>query len=183
MYTGNNPTAIESMEALADALMDMLETVPLSSVSIKDLCKRADRSRQTYYCLFDSKQEILEWHFGRLFAEYLASLPVDPTFETMSREFFNYWYRYPFFVSVMVRNHMIGFLVREMEKCLVQIAPFYQAAIKTSHAEYVTSGVAGLLANMLVKWFHEGFDTEPQVMAQIAGELVGGRLFGAGACI
>lgn len=61
MYQGKNPIAKRSQDWLANALLELLRTKPYVQISIKDICDRADLSRQTFYQLFDSKEELARY--------------------------------------------------------------------------------------------------------------------------
>ena len=67
MYTGNNPSALRSKEWLRKALLQLLTEKKYSQIHIKDICERATLSRQTFYQMFSSKDEIMEYHFSILF--------------------------------------------------------------------------------------------------------------------
>ena len=70
MYSGNNPSALRSMEWLRQALLQLLDEKKYSQLTIKEICRRADLSRQTFYQIFDSKDEIMQYHFSILFQEF-----------------------------------------------------------------------------------------------------------------
>lgn len=71
MYTGNNPSALRSREWFRSALLDLLGNKKFAQITVKDLCRKADLSRQTFYQIFDSKEEVLEYHFMTLFKKFL----------------------------------------------------------------------------------------------------------------
>lgn len=54
MYNGKNPTAIQSREWLIQTLLSMMNEMPYSKITIKEICHRADLSRQTFYNFFNS---------------------------------------------------------------------------------------------------------------------------------
>ncbi|WP_035778395.1 TetR/AcrR family transcriptional regulator [Butyrivibrio sp. MC2013] len=57
MYKGKNKTALSSLEKISTALYELLKTHPYSSISISSICEKAGLSRQTFYSLFDNKDE------------------------------------------------------------------------------------------------------------------------------
>lgn len=59
MYTGSNKTALSSQKQIAEALTRLLHTDSYSSISISAICKEAGVSRQTFYSLFESKENII----------------------------------------------------------------------------------------------------------------------------
>ena len=59
MYVGNNATAIRSQKWIVDSLLSLMEQKPYAEITVRDICKAADLSRQTFYNVFDSKDEVL----------------------------------------------------------------------------------------------------------------------------
>ena len=59
MYCGSNHTARLSQRQLAEALFRLLEEKPFSAISVSELCRAAAVSRQTFYSLFDSKENVV----------------------------------------------------------------------------------------------------------------------------
>ena len=79
MYRGSNPTAIRSMKWLSEAMMDLLKEKQYSKINVKDICTRADLSRQTFYQIFNSKEEIIRHCIKQSF-ESLEELPKRTDF-------------------------------------------------------------------------------------------------------
>ncbi|MGM9662555.1 MAG: TetR/AcrR family transcriptional regulator [Oscillospiraceae bacterium] len=61
MYQGSNPIAKRSQDWLAEALLELLKTKAYAQISIKDICGKAGLSRQTFYQMFDSKEEVARY--------------------------------------------------------------------------------------------------------------------------
>lgn len=59
MYHGTNKTAITSQDMIAEACACLLQDRPLESISVSELCKRAKVSRQTFYSLFSTKENVI----------------------------------------------------------------------------------------------------------------------------
>ncbi|MBQ7688425.1 MAG: TetR/AcrR family transcriptional regulator [Clostridia bacterium] len=59
MYAGDNKTALYSQQLLADAMLTLLREKSYSEISVSDLCKAAGVSRQTFYSLFGSKDNVI----------------------------------------------------------------------------------------------------------------------------
>ena len=58
MYSGTNPTALQSQRWIADSLTGLMLEKSYARITIQDICKRADLSRQTFYNFFNSKESI-----------------------------------------------------------------------------------------------------------------------------
>ena len=61
MYKGTNKTALFSQKLIGDAMLRLLENTPFAEISVSDLCKEADVSRQTFYSLFGSKENVIAY--------------------------------------------------------------------------------------------------------------------------
>lgn len=59
MYQGNNPTALASQKLMLDTLNELLKTKEFKDISVSELCTKSGVSRQTFYSLFGSKENIL----------------------------------------------------------------------------------------------------------------------------
>lgn len=59
MYQGKNPTALTSQKLLLDALNELLAEKEFKDISVSELCHRSGVSRQTFYSLFGTKENIL----------------------------------------------------------------------------------------------------------------------------
>jgi AcrR family transcriptional regulator len=73
-YSGTNPTAKQSKELLANALAQLLSTKKFTQISIKEICEEAQVSRQTFYNLFDSKDDILRYYLEATMKTMFAPL-------------------------------------------------------------------------------------------------------------
>ncbi|MBQ9033106.1 MAG: TetR/AcrR family transcriptional regulator, partial [Lachnospiraceae bacterium] len=65
MYEGCNKTAIASQAAIAEALIELMKDKPYSRISVSEICKRAGVSRQTFYSLFASKDNVISFILER----------------------------------------------------------------------------------------------------------------------
>ena len=61
MYRGSNPSALQSQQWIVDSLISLMEVKPYQQITIMDICKRADLSRQTFYNVFSQKEDVLRF--------------------------------------------------------------------------------------------------------------------------
>ena len=86
MYQGNNPTALQSQHWIADSLLMLMQEKPYAQITIQNICKRADLSRQTFYNMFDSKEEVLRFCLREQYEQQLhrfGSKPMISLHETV----------------------------------------------------------------------------------------------------
>ena len=61
MYCGNNKTACTSQAQIAHAMMSLISTKSYASITVSEICKEASVSRQTFYTLFESKDNVVSF--------------------------------------------------------------------------------------------------------------------------
>ena len=59
MYTGTHKKALISQKMICDGFLDLLKENSFKSISISQICKVSGVSRQTFYSLFETKENIL----------------------------------------------------------------------------------------------------------------------------
>ena len=67
MYQGNNPSALRSREEIVNAFMTLRGILPLTGSPLNKDHGSAGLSRQTFYQIFSSKEEILEYYLDSVF--------------------------------------------------------------------------------------------------------------------
>lgn len=90
MYTGNNPTALQSKNMITEALLNLLKDKKFNKISIKELCEKALVSRQTFYFLFETKEQVIESYFDSLFFDYTKTFKNKESI-TINRVFPTSW--------------------------------------------------------------------------------------------
>ena len=59
MYCGNNKKALTSLDQIADALVELLGSKGFDQISVSELCRESGISRQTFYNLYQSKENVM----------------------------------------------------------------------------------------------------------------------------
>ncbi len=59
MYQGENQTALESQKQIRDAFLGLMHEKQYDSICVKEICERANVSRQTFYSLFKTKENVI----------------------------------------------------------------------------------------------------------------------------
>ncbi|TPF97087.1 hypothetical protein EP30_03850 [Bifidobacterium sp. UTCIF-39] len=52
---------VRTLEAFSGAMMELLQTKPLASISINELCERSSYPRATFYNYFDDRDDLLNY--------------------------------------------------------------------------------------------------------------------------
>lgn len=178
MYSGSNPSALRSREWIRTSLMQLLETQKYSQITIKDICKNADLSRQTFYQIFKSKDEVMQYHFSILFQEFAEE--CDPfrniDISKISYNFFNFFYIHKEFIDILISNNLTYFLEQQFEIYLNKI-DFFIIRNNDSYSDYTTAYVSGALTQILIHWFKKDFNLDIKILSKLTENIITGQVF------
>ena len=74
MYSGKNPSALRSQQWLADSLVDLMKVKEFQYISVKEICQKADLTRQTFYQIFSSKEDVIRYVLAKDCADFKDTL-------------------------------------------------------------------------------------------------------------
>lgn len=177
MYTGNNPSALRSMEWIRSALLQLLEQEKYEHITIKEICRQADLSRQTFYQIFSSKEEVIQYHFSTLFRAFEkgSSSVQNDTIPHITHHFFSFFYENRDFIQILVTNNLTFLLEQQFEVYLRKIALFRNINDKELHGDYTTAYIAGALTQVLIHWFKRSFDLSINELSKLVTETITGE--------
>ena len=163
-------------QALIDAFAKLVETQPLSSITVGDLCKEVGISRNAFYTYFDSKESVLKCilhedfvnNAERLFplfskdeGEVSAVLLMKKSYETILA-------RGAFYLGLEAHNRESEFsgamgaaitqaLLLTMEKRNIEMTP---------EREYLVNFLTAAQVSTIARWVRSGFAVSPEQMSQ-----------------
>lgn len=70
MYTGKHKTAVKSQRIIAEAFFSILKERSYYDVSVKEICSKAGISRQTFYSLYGTKEDVIRFYLAETFTEW-----------------------------------------------------------------------------------------------------------------
>ena len=73
--------------ALANALKELMQTVPFAKISVADICEKCDMNRKSFYYHFQDKYELMNWIFDMEFIELIDRGNADQSIEEMTALF------------------------------------------------------------------------------------------------
>lgn len=174
MYTGNNPAALRSREYIVQTFLKLAETTSVSEMSIKQIMDGSGLSRQTFYQIFETKEEILEYCVDRLFGDFMESIEncaVSDLCNT-AKVFFAFFDRQKPFMKMMVQNGKNYILQRKFREYLQEekYINFHQEGVRTEQErEYAMTFVVSGMVGILEEWLKAD---GPEVNAQDLAHLV-----------
>lgn len=179
MYTGTNPSALRSKEWLCGALLELLEEKPYAKITVKEICEKADLSRQTFYQMFDSKNEVIEYFFLTLFEDFSKECSnfQHISMTELTCQFFQFFYEQRKFIQIMLENHLAHIIEEQFEVYLSQMEFFQILNAREPLPDYSLAYTAGALTMLLTHWFRTGFSVPVEKVALQTEWLLVGDAF------
>jgi len=115
MYQGCNKTALCSQKNIAEGFYELLQEKEYSKITASEICKKSGVSRQTFYSLFSSKENIVAFILSK---EYSFNPTEEckcsgtPTLKELSKGFSSFIVQKSDFIDLLEKNNII-YLMQE----------------------------------------------------------------------
>ena len=170
MYQGCNKTALCSQRAIAKGFYELLQEKEYNKITACEICKEANVSRQTFYSLFSSKENIVTFILSK---EYTFNPTEEcncsgrPTLEELSKGFASFIIEKSDFIALLEKNNIIYLMQESLYEsfscckdpnnksvpCNLTI-DFIAAGLTTIAKHYVTGSVPNeALSDVIYKLF------------------------------
>lgn len=158
----------ETQNSIADALIGLSLSKPLSSISVTELCEKAGVSRMAFYRNFASKEDVLLWKMNSLVEEYRRA---TSTARAKGSPWFGIDHLSVCFLFLKQNNNFIDSLYRcGYAQLLVDTIAKYMIDTwgnGTPKGDYVLAAFAGSICSTYAKWKERDYRESPQQLADI----------------
>ena len=152
MYQGKNPTALQSQNLITEALLALMEEEPFQKITIKAVCAHAGVSRQTFYSLFENKEEVIGRRLDQLFEEYRKRFIEEKrayTLRSLCDSIMECFVEQKKLLSLLVENHLDTLAREKSEAYLLHLDNIFHA-YDHEDRDYAISFLAGAIISMVV---------------------------------
>ena len=157
MYEGDNPTAIQSIEWLKNALLLLMKEISYNKIKIKDICEKANLTRQTFYNFFDQKDDILHYYLKKHLSEMWTK--EEKTSPDLSKEIGSKYFRviedHSEMFTLLIKHKLDYILYDEITEIIIKRLerdPQYNDSDKYS---YQIAFLSGGMTSMMIHWMKE----------------------------
>jgi len=181
MYCGSNKTALASQRQLADAMMRLIQQKPYAQISVSELCKAAGISRQTFYTLFTSRENVvvftLQSHYccSARSACPKAEAP-EAALRRLCRGYSEYLLRNQGLIRLLVENHIDYLLYDTFFETLEGWDGFLGSADPCTR-RYAASFYAGGVASVARRYAQEDCAATADQLEALLMTLFTGKLW------
>lgn len=165
MYHGTNKTALASQKQITEALYDLMQEKDYADISVSEMCKRAGVSRQTFYTLFQTKENVV--------AGYLADRIYMPeegdqsdgifSLEDFCLQFSRYLTRNKAFLALLVDNGIAHLLCESMQSAMDE-CDFFLSHLEAADRQYITRFIASGFAGIATTYVTRGASDSEEVL-------------------
>ncbi len=173
MYSGTNKTALRSQQSLSEALQRLMAVKPYQSISVSELCREADVSRQTYYTLFKTKENIISYTLNKK-CPYELEENEDSLWQ-ICHSYRYYLEEHADVLCVLVENDLMDLLYDEFYNGLMGCEHFMQEKTE-EYRSFVADFIAGGYTSIARSYVRTGAQTTSEMLDQMIYGLFSGKI-------
>lgn len=179
MYDGENAIALQSRQWLTESLVVLMHEKPYGKITVTDIYRRADLSRQTFYNLFKDKDEILRFYLHQQYYQPLERLRArkDTTASEIVSFFAEYLNSNQEFLNIMLENSLEGLLINECINNIYLLADrFLNLDSADSTMPYFAALLSGAIVNVMICWIKQGASLSATELNTVVNRFLSGDL-------
>ena len=182
MYCGSNKTALQSQRQIARAMMGLIREKPYTQITVSELCRTAGISRQTFYSLFTSRENVVVFTLQSRAADAPAFRQAEEagaresTLRFLCRSYSEYMLSNRELIKLLVDNHIDYLLYDSFFEALDRCGCFLSAADPCLR-RYAASFYAGGIACVARRYALEGCTSSADGLEELLMTLLSGELF------
>jgi len=177
MYKGNNPTAIQSQNWLKGSLLDLCSIKSYNSISVKELCSRADLSRQTFYMLFKSKEEIVELFIDDLFEDVISKIDLNTmNIHTLLDMCFSLYQQDTPKIKILIENNLVWILRKKLQEQIYKLTPYIcKSDMEDDMRHYTAAFISGAIIDIIVYLYNNKIKKTSKELSELVFHLLKGE--------
>ena len=182
MYCGSNKTALQSQRQIAGAMMALIREKPYAQITISELCKTAGISRQTFYSLFTSRENVVVFTLQTGECETPEITPPErgcdraDALRSLCRGYSEYMLQNRDLIKLLVDNR-IDYLLYDSFFAAMNECSCFLAGVEPCLRSYAASFYAGGIACVARRYAQEGCTTSVESLQGMLMSLLSGELF------
>jgi len=183
MYCGTNKTALQSQRQIANAMMALLGEKPFAQITVSEVCKAAGISRQTFYTLFTSRENVMVFTLQTNCCEGPElNAPASPAcrgelLRWLCRGYSEYMLRNRALIKLLVDNRIDHLLYDSFFEAMDSCDCFLPKADACTRS-YAAAFYAGGIACVARRFVQEGCSSSAGQLESLLMTLLSGSLFG-----
>lgn len=166
-------TNIQVKKEMYKALLYLMKNKAFSSISVSDITSEAGVSRMAFYRNYSKIEDILVEYLDQIVEKYKGIVVENDTAEREKVFYeknymlncFSFFYAHHEFIDALITAGMGDLFLAKITEYL--ILKWIEPGQETREAILRISAYAGSIYNMYREWSREGFQEEPEEVAEI----------------
>ncbi|MBR7553078.1 TetR/AcrR family transcriptional regulator [Allobacillus sp. GCM10007491] len=171
---------------LKDSLMELLKEKPISNVTVKEICERADINRSTFYTHYSDQYDLVEQIESELIHDmekYLNSVNFDTDEEAkeMTERLLDYLASRADDCKTLLSYEGDSTFQRKVTSVAYRFIlneGMTAKNIDPSISEYISSFIVNGSIQMMKLWLYNNMDRSPKEMSQLINDFINKGLYG-----
>ena len=179
MYSGDNKTARLSQQLIGEAMVRLLKNNAFADISVSMLCKEAQVSRQTFYTLFGTKENVLIYELQNTCCfepEEKNTSCRSADFRMFCKGYSKYIIKKRNILELLVKNEMMHHLYDVQYKSIMACEHFMRDVADNDRV-YLIDFIAGGINSIAKNYVITGCNADETYLEQLMYRLFGGIYF------
>lgn len=179
------PKTTEQQRHFVQVLLEMLQKQPLAQITVSNLCETAGLTRNIFYRLFDSKQDVLRALIDFAITDYISyqpsGTPADWADGRGLVSYFRYWQEKKPLLDALERNGLSTLL---LERSMLYVfnedtdtLRLFRGTRPENVTEVMLYHLSGLMS-LVLSWHYSGYRKSPEEMAAVTLYILDNPLIG-----
>ncbi|BBF41937.1 transcriptional regulator, TetR family [Lachnospiraceae bacterium KM106-2] len=172
-----NTVSRQSQCWIEDALLQLMQREKYEEITIKEIAANAGLSRRSFYRNFNSKDQVIESYFSKIWKEYVEGIRKQQNLSlpNVAYVFFETMSRHIEFLELIQQQNLFGILLKATDIMILE--PFYE--MKGSNLQeskecidYALAFSTGGFLRIMEKWIQDKPHKKPEAMAEIVAKFL-----------
>ncbi|WP_297436234.1 TetR/AcrR family transcriptional regulator, partial [uncultured Clostridium sp.] len=160
----------KSIERISNAMLEILKEKEFDSISITEICSRAEVARKTFYRNFNSKEDVIKTAIDLKLSEFkgtgILKEMANPL--ELSERYIQFWYDRRDFLKLLLERNLFGILNYKYDIYMQDLRKLMKGdEEETPEIEYFLKFISGGFWNVLQTWVRKDFKESPKELAKL----------------
>lgn len=182
MNSRETPASDRMKEQIAASLKYLMETKPLTKISIREITDNCHINRGTFYYHFQDIYSVVKWILDKEAYSYLDTYATPLTYEDAIRFILNYARSNQYIVKCALDTYAMKELNhffhkdihRTIKSFISEIASDRQ--VSDSYLDFLTDFYTYALVNLLIEWIRDGMKEDDDTIVKRIKTVVSGTI-------
>lgn len=176
----------QSQKLITDALLRLMGQYKFREITVLQICQEADVSRNTFYRLYDSKEEVIQAYVGKVTAEIIGQFEKLENFDFIAPErediertynrFYTFWLKKKELLQILYRQNLLIMFYREFcvfakNKMSDEVIRYYESRTNSVIGGYYYGWYGSATCSILESWAERNFKETPEQLTEITIQL------------